>query len=704
MSLAIRKMPLGLRLPLSRLAWIVPALLLLLGTATAAYGFWASLTSSSNAAAAADALSPGSQPAVAANGSAVSVTWAGGTTVNGRPATGYTVTRYLAATGGTGTAATGGCAGTVITLTCTEQNVPGGIWYYTVTPAIALWTGSESPRSTGISTDATAPVATVQSVSPTPNAAGWINTSPVTLTITADDGAAGSGVASITYAVDGGAKQTVSGASALVPASGDGTHTVSYFATDNAGNAGTAQNQTVRIDTQAPAPPVFTTVPSYVYSGNVAGVPLKGTAEANAEVTLTAADAGAAHSTPPVTATADGSGNWSVALDLRSLDQGTVTFSAMATDAAGNTGAAKTSTSTKDTVAPAAAQAVKVPIYVNAATAPSVNISGSAEVGATVAVSATSPGSVQPVTGTATASDGTWSMVLNLGSLKDGAVTYTVTVQDAAGNTGSATTATDTKDTQAPALVLAAPRYVNSLTAPNLQVSGTAEAGVVVTLTVSGTGRPPVIGQATATLGTWSVTGLDVTGFSDGSLTFSAATSDAAGNSAAVTAPGPNTKDVAVPAVFSITGTDGNKGGLDRGDLLTITFTDSMDPSKFCPGWTGASLAGTVTLSNAPAPTFDTISFSTSGCTGLSLGTISLGADYVGATAATFSGNGNNASTLTWDSATKVLTIKFGALASGSIASPAPGFPSYDPASGLTDLAGNPLSTSRYTSGNKTAF
>ena len=146
-----------LRRPSRRLPWIVTALLLLLGSGTAAYAFWASTTSSSNAAAAADALSPGSKPAVTAAGTALTVTWAGGTTVNGRAATGYTVTRYSAATGGTATPATGGCAGTVTTLTCTEQSAPGGIWYYTVTPKIALWTGAESPRSSGTSNDSHRP-------------------------------------------------------------------------------------------------------------------------------------------------------------------------------------------------------------------------------------------------------------------------------------------------------------------------------------------------------------------------------------------------------------------------------------------------------------------------------------------------------------------------------------------------------------------
>lgn len=680
-----------------RLTWIVTVLLLLLGTGTAAYAFWASSTSSSNAAAAADSLSAGSRPEVTASGAALTVTWAAGTTVNGHNATGYTITRYAAAAGGTGTPATGGCAGTVGALTCTEQNVPGGIWYYTVTPTIALWTGEESARSTGTSSDSAAPVATVQSVSPAPNAAGWNNTSPVTVTVTADDGAAGSGVASITYAVDGGAKQTVGAAVATIPVTGEGTHSVSYFATDNAGNAGAAQTQTVKIDTTAPAAPGLS-VPAYVNSANVAAVPVSGTAEAGSTVSVTAGD-DTAHSVT-VTATVSGTGTWSASLDLGSLNQGTITYSATATDATGNTGTAATVNRVKDTLVPAAPGLV-VPEYVNIGNVSAVPVSGAAEAGGSIAVTITDGGGqAMPASATVSGS-GSWSASPNLTILNQGTLTYRATVTDAAGNISSATSATDTKDTQAPGLTLAAPRWVNSMTVGNLQVGGTAEAGVTVTLTTSGAGRTPL--QATASsLGNWSVSGLDLTGFKDGALTFTATTNDAAGNSTSVTAPAPNTKDVELPIFTGIAGTDGNKAGLDRGDLITISFSEAMDPAKFCPGWTGSALTGTVTLANGASTGNDAVSFSSAGCTGLNLGIILLGADYVGTTPVTFSGNGNNASTLTWDSAGKALTVKFGA-ASGTVSNPTQGFPSYSPPSGLTDLAGNPLGTSNPTI-TRTAF
>lgn len=698
MSIAIRKMPFGFRLPSGRLAWIVTAVLLLLGTATAAYGFWASTTSSNNAAAAADALSPGSKPAVTANGASLSVSWAAGTTVNGHAATGYTVTRYAAATGGTGTPATGGCEGTVTALTCTEQNVPGGIWYYTVTPTIALWTGAESPRSTGVSSDSTAPAASVSSLSPTPNAAGWNNTSPVTVAITANDGAGGSGVAFISYTVDGGAQQTVSGASASVAVTGDGTHAVSYFATDNAGNAGPAQSQAVKIDTQAPATPGLS-VPAYVNLANVSAVPVTGTAEAGAKITLSASDSGsgAPHSTS-VTVTASGTGAWSATLDLGSFKQGTVNYTATAADAAGNTSPLKAATSIKDTLAPAAPQALTVPVYVNIANASAVPVSGTAEAGGTVTVTATDAGAVHAVSGTATVSGtGGWSLNLNLGALNDTTVSYAVTVKDAAGNSSSTATVTDTKDTAAPVLSISAPLYVNLSNYTAVQLNGTTDTSGTLSLTARSGLTSIATKQITVSGPTW-FTGMDLTSLDQGAVTFTASLTDAAGNTGTASAAGTTTKDTVVPTVSTISlvngGGSAGLGKAEQGDSLAIQFSEQMDATKICSAWnnTGAqTLSGngevTVNISTTNVLTV------TSGTCTLNVGSIALGsnAKYGTAGALSFSGNGANASSVGWNGS-GTLTIKLGKV--GNVTSgttTTADSPSYSPSAGLADIPGNLL-------------
>lgn len=235
-----------------RATWTLLAVLFISWGGPAANAFWQSLSSSNFGAAKADTLPQGSTPARSLNGTNVTVSWAAVATPGGHAVAGYTVARYSSPSGGIKVPAGGGCAGSVSGLSCIEQSVPDGTWYYAVTPVISLWTGTESGRSTGVAIDTTPPTISVTSISPTPNVAGFNNTSPVTVNLSAVDNPGGSGVANIKYTLDGGSTLTVNAATAAVSVSGDGTHSVSYFATDVAGNSSTPQTQTVKIDTTAP--------------------------------------------------------------------------------------------------------------------------------------------------------------------------------------------------------------------------------------------------------------------------------------------------------------------------------------------------------------------------------------------------------------------------------------------------------------------
>ena len=69
---------------------------------------------------------------------------------NGDPVTGYSVTRYDAATLTAQTIGSG-CTGTLASTTCTETRVPAGDWVYAVTPRFATnWRGAESARSSTV--------------------------------------------------------------------------------------------------------------------------------------------------------------------------------------------------------------------------------------------------------------------------------------------------------------------------------------------------------------------------------------------------------------------------------------------------------------------------------------------------------------------------------------------------------------------------
>jgi len=84
---------------------------------------------------------------------------------------------------------------------------------------------------------------------------GW-QSSPVTVTLTANDG--GSGVNVTEYSVDGNPTYTT-GTSVSIPApadgSNDGAHTIAYFSVDNAGNIESIKSTTVLIDATPPSCP-----------------------------------------------------------------------------------------------------------------------------------------------------------------------------------------------------------------------------------------------------------------------------------------------------------------------------------------------------------------------------------------------------------------------------------------------------------------
>jgi alpha-tubulin suppressor-like RCC1 family protein len=99
--------------------------------------------------------------------------------------------------------------------------------------------------------DSVAP-STAATADPAPNAAGW-NSGDVTVTLAATDGG-GSGVKEIAYELSGGqtGSGTVAGAQASVKVTAEGTTTLTYFATDKAGNVEAKKTLVVRIARSAP--------------------------------------------------------------------------------------------------------------------------------------------------------------------------------------------------------------------------------------------------------------------------------------------------------------------------------------------------------------------------------------------------------------------------------------------------------------------
>jgi predicted extracellular nuclease len=176
------------------------------------------------------------------------------------------------------------------------------------------------PQVARFTLDTTAPT-TSAAASPAPNGAGW-NSSPVTVSLSALDDPLGVGVRSVTYALAGAqtGSATVSGAAASVNVSAEGTTTVTYSATDKAGNTEAPRTLTLRIDA---------TPPTVTYAGNAGSY----TVDQSVQIACGASDALSGLAT---TTCAD------VNAPAYTFHLGPTTLSASATDVAGNVGSGAT--------------------------------------------------------------------------------------------------------------------------------------------------------------------------------------------------------------------------------------------------------------------------------------------------------------------------------------------------------------------------
>jgi hypothetical protein len=116
---------------------------------------------------------------------------------------------------------------------------------------IAFWSvdgagNTESSHTDSFKIDGTPP-STRDSLSGTPGSNGWYTSAAVTVTLSATD--ATSGVATTYYAVDSGAQQSYGSAFAI---SGDGTHHMTFWSVDNAGNIESSHSDSFNIDSTAP--------------------------------------------------------------------------------------------------------------------------------------------------------------------------------------------------------------------------------------------------------------------------------------------------------------------------------------------------------------------------------------------------------------------------------------------------------------------
>ncbi len=237
-------------------------------------------------------------------------------------------------------------------------------------------------------------------------------------------------------------------------------------------------------------------------------------------------------------------------VDVSSLPDSTLSFSVTLTDKAGNAGAATAPlTVPLNTVAPSGytiqADANVIGNSTDAANA-GFTLNGPASMtGDVYNYTITSTGGGGPVTGSGTVSSATGSQDftgINLTALHDGTITYSLTLTNAAGNPGTAATATATLATSAPVGFTVTPSQATfnavSLHSAGFTIGGATVGDTFTWATFVDLGSPPVAtpgptGSGTITSPTQDVTGIDLSGLPAGTVTFSVVLTDVASHASA---------------------------------------------------------------------------------------------------------------------------------------------------------------------------
>ena len=349
----------------------------------------------------------------------------------------------------------------------------------------------------------------------------------------------------------------------------EGDYTASAAVTTSGGTITDTANFT--IDNTDPA--VALDTPADGVTTNDDTPTVSGTAEVGATVTVEITDSNG-NVVETQTPTVDVNGNWT--FDAAQLADGTYTFTATATDAAGNS-ATDAHTATIDATAPAVA--LLTPANNTSTNDDTPTVSGTAEVGSTVTVEITdNNGNVVETQTPAVNGAGAWSF--DAAQLADGAYTVTATATDAAGNSATAGPNTFTVDTAGPNLTFDSPADGSTTNDNTPTVSGTTDLLANVTVRVLDSNGNEVQVLATSNLGgNWETNTLAL---SDGTYTFEATASDLAGNTTTIThtvtidttAPG---LTLATPASGSTTNdnTPTVSGTTDAGSTVTVEITDS---------------------------------------------------------------------------------------------------------------------------------
>lgn len=568
-----------------------------------------------------------------------------------------------------------------------------------------------------VKVDKVAPSSTITVNPASPNGSNsWYQTTAPTFTLAATD--THTGVASRLYKIDNGTTQTYSAAVAIP----DGQHTITYWATDNAGNSETpTTTSTLKVDTVAPA----TTIALSPSSPNGTNSWYKTTAPT---FTLSATDATSGVASTSYQIDGGATQAYSTAVTIPE-GQHTVTY--WSADNAGNLATGTTTATIKvDTTNPLNNVTISTPVaaYQSGTTlyyrgnigtgsfklVDTVTESGSGLGGSAVSFPAIS------TTGwthnAETKASATASTAFSWATNPSNPAGYSVTATDLAGNSAS-TALTFVNDSTAPdapttTSLPTAIKNGQALTVPSAgdNVGGSGVSSVeYFRCTMPCTTPSTSIGIGPVGPGfsfTWSSMP------ADGTYLIAAKSTDNVTN---VSTLGPTqqviVENTPAPTAITFPARGTNLGKPEAGDSMAVTFSGPLSVSSLCGSWTGDTsnqsvTDASVTIVNNNANTANHDGILATGISSATCGTVRFGkVDLIGTAYVTADTTFTN-STLAWDAATNKLIITLGTLSSGTIGAGDTGnrASKYTPDSGINGSSGAPIDTTVLTAASQGQF
>jgi len=358
----------------------------------------------------------------------------------------------------------------------------------------------------------------------------------------------------------------------------DGTITYTVTVTDGLGNV-TEYTIQAQKDTEGPTLSLES-FPDSVGLSNRSDLTLSGTSTGAQTITVIVTDG--TTDSAEYTATIGAGGDWTVSgIDVSTLKDGTITYKVTAVDATGN------ETLVEET-------AEKSTLLINAITATITQLnettfalSGTGQAEAALSIVASDGTNPLPAVLGEIGENGEWTVTIDVSTLGDGTITFTVTASE--GEDSIIDSVTATKDSVAEALIDEVTDPITSANEENTTISGTGEADATLSIVASNGDQhtEPVAGSIDE-LGNWSVSGIDVSGLDDGTITYTVTVTDGLGNVTEYTieaekdATGPDLAVTSQPEAIDFT----NRGGVtiagtsDNGAKVTIVARDGTGETE----------------------------------------------------------------------------------------------------------------------------